>query len=170
MVLPLVRKSCSNSFTGMLISKYKSSNYRTYCYGGYNACVSSFLDYYKCSIKLATDKKARESLLFKKEAPIFTRVHNSSPVVYKSTARVENSMIADDCVIEGTVINSILCRGVYVGRGAVVRNSVLFKKTTVGKNATVNCIVTDKDVTISEGVVLSGNENMPFYVDKCRHV
>ena len=159
-----------NSFTAMLISKYKSSNYRTYCYVGYNACVSSFLDYYKCSIKLATDKKARESLLFKKEAPIFTRVHNSSPVVYKSTAHVENSMIADDCVIEGTVINSILCRGVHVGRGAVVKNSVLFKKTTVGKNATVNCIVTDKDVTISEGVVLSGNENMPFYVDKCRHI
>ncbi len=159
-----------NSFTGMILKKYKHSNYRTYCYTGYNACVSSFLDYYKCSIELATNKEARESLLYKKEAPIFTRVHNSSPVFYKSTAKVENSMIADDCVIEGTVINSVLCRGVHVGKGAVVKNSVLFKGTTVGKNASVNCIVTDKDVTISDGVVLSGNDNMPFYIGKSRHV
>ena len=159
-----------NSLTEMIFKKYASSNYRSYCYEGYNACVSSFLDYYKCSIELATNKEARESLLYKKEAPIFTRVHNSSPVFYKGSAKVENSMIADDCVIEGTVINSVLCRGVYVAKGAVVTNSGLFKGTTVGKNASVNCIVTDKDVTISDGVVLSGNENMPFYVGKSRHV
>ena len=159
-----------NSFTGMILKKYKHSNFRTYCYCGYSASVSSFLDYYKCSMQLATDEKARESLLWKKEAPIFTRVHNSAPVVYTSTARVENSMIADDCVIEGTVINSILHRGVRVEKGAVVKNSILFKQTSVGKNAQINCIVTDKDVVISEGVNLSGNENMPFYVQKCRHV
>jgi glucose-1-phosphate adenylyltransferase len=91
-------------------------------------------------------------------------------VVYTGSASVENSMIADDCVIEGTVINSVLFRGVKVERGAVVRDSVLFSGTYVGKNASLNCIVTDKDVYISDGVVLSGNENMPFYIQKRRKV
>ncbi len=159
-----------NSFTGIILKKYKHTNYRTFCYRGYSASVSSFLDYYKCSMELARNAQARESLLWKKEAPIFTRVHNSAPVVYKNGAKVENSMIADDCVIEGTVINSILHRGVRVERGAVVKNSILFKQTRVERNASVNCIVTDKDVVITEGVSLSGNENMPFYVQKCRHV
>jgi glucose-1-phosphate adenylyltransferase len=159
-----------NSFTEMMLKKYKKANYRTYCYTGYVASVSSFLDYYKCSIELATDEKARESLLWRKERPIFTRVHNSSPTVYAKTAKVESSMIADDCVIEGTVINSIISRGVHVAKGAVVKNSVLFKNTTVGKNANLNCIVTDKDVIISDGVNLSGNENMPFFVQKGRRV
>ena len=159
-----------NSFTEILLKKYKHNNFRTYCYRGYSATVSSFLDYYKCSMELASDENARASLFLKKEAPIFTRVHNSAPVVYKSSAKVENSMIADDCVIEGTVINSILHRGVRVEKGAVVRNSILFKQTVVGRNASVNCIVTDKDVVISEGVNLSGNDNMPFYVQKCRRV
>ena len=159
-----------NSFTEMLLSNVKKENYRTYCYGGYVASVSSFLDYYTCSIQLAKDDKARASLLWKKEAPIFTRVHNSSPTAHKSTAKVENSMIADECVIEGTVINSVLFRGVYVGKGAVVRDSVLFHGTYVDKNAELNCIVTDKDVHITEGVKLSGNVNMPFYVQKKRKV
>ena len=57
-----------------------------------------------------------------------------------------------------------------IEKGAVVKNSVLFHGTTVGKNANLNCIVTDKDVLITDGVSLSGNENMPFYVQKGRKV
>lgn len=158
------------SLTSLILKNFKSENYRTYKYNGFVASVSSFLDYYRYSMELVNNDDARASLLEKKSAPIFTRVHNSSPVVYKSSASVENSMIADECVIEGTVINSVLFRGVHVEKGAVVKNSVLFSGTTVAKNAVVNCIVTDKDVYVSNGVHLSGNENMPFYVQKGRKV
>ena len=160
----------THSLTNLMLKNYKSQNYRTYKYDGYVASVSSFLDYYKYSIKLAKDEDSRSSLLYKKEAPIFTRVHNSAPVVYKTGAKVENSMIADECLIEGTVINSVLIRGVHVAKGAVVENSVLFGGTYVGKNSKLNCIVTDKDVHVSDNVQLSGNENMPFYVQKNRKV
>jgi glucose-1-phosphate adenylyltransferase len=159
-----------NSLTEMILKKYKHLNFRTYIFDGYAASVSSFLDYYKNSIALATSSKARESLLGQRQRPVFTRVHNSAPVVYTSTAKVENSLIADDCVIEGTVINSVISRGVHIAKGAVVRNSVLFQRTEVGKNAELNCIVTDKNVIISEDVKLSGNENMPFFVEKGRRV
>lgn len=159
-----------NSFTQILLQSCKVSNYRAYKYTGYVASVSSFLDYYKCSVEIATNPEARESLLGKKDAPIYTRVHNSAPAVYKNGARVENSILADECVIEGTVINSVLFRGVKVEKGAVVKNSVLFRGTHVSKNATLNCIVADKDVYISESINLSGNDNMPFYIQKNRKV
>ena len=159
-----------NSFTQFLLKNCKSANYRVYKHTGYVASVSSFLDYYKCSMDLTRNEKARESLLWKKESPVFTRVHNSAPTKYYASARVENSMLADECVIEGTVINSVLFRGVRVERGAVVKNCVLFRGTTVGKNATLNSIVTDKNVQISEGVNLSGNDNMPFYIQKGRKI
>ncbi len=159
-----------NSLTGILLKNYTTQNYRTYNYKGYVATVSSFLDYYRCSIELVKDENARASLLWHKEAPIFTRVHNSSPVVYRGDSKVENCMIADECVIEGTVINSVIFRGVHVEAGAVVKDSVLFSGTYVGKGASLNCIVTDKDVFISDGVILSGNENMPFYIQKKRKV
>ena len=158
------------SLTNMMLKNFKNNNYRTYNFTGFVASVSSFLDYYKYSIELAKNNEARTGLLFKRESPVFTRVHNSAPVVYKASAKVENSMIADDCIIEGTVINSVLFRGVHVKKGAVVKNCVLFAKTYVGENANLNCIVTDKEVHISDNVNLSGNENMPFYVQKGRRV
>jgi len=159
-----------NSLTSLFLSEFNSGKYRSFIYDGFVASVSSFLDYYKYSIQLAMDEEARKSLLWQKEAPIFTRVHNSSPAVHKSCAKVENSMLADECVIEGTVINSVLFRGVRVEKGAVVKNSVLFHGTHIGKNATLNCIVTDKDVYVTDGVNLSGNDNMPFYIQKGRKI
>ena len=160
----------NNSFTEFLLRNCKASNYRAYRFGGYVATVSSFLDYYRCSMELVKDTKARETLFDKKEAPIFTRVHNSAPTTYKAEAKIENSMVADECVIEGTVINSILFRGVKVEKGAVVKNCVLFRGTHVSKCAYLNCIVSDKDVYISENVNLSGNDNMPFYIQKSRKI
>ena len=160
----------THSLTNLMLKNFKAQNYRTYKYNGFVASVSSFLDYYKYSIHLAKNEESRSSLLNKKEAPIFTRVHNSAPVVYKTGAKVESSMIADECIIEGTVINSVLFRGVHVSKGAVVKDSVLFSGTYVGKNSQLNCIVTDKDVHVSDNVQLSGNENMPFYVQKNRKV
>ncbi len=160
----------THSLTNLMLKNFKTQNYRTYKYNGFVASVSSFLDYYKYSVMLAKNEDARTSLLNKREAPIFTRVHNSAPVVYKAGAKVESSMIADECVIEGTVINSVLFRGVHVAKGAVVENCVLFRGTYVGKNSKLNCIVTDKDVHVSDNVHLSGNENMPFYVQKNRKV
>jgi len=159
-----------NSLSSYLLKNFKNNNYRTYNYKDYVASVSSFLDYYKYSIELTNNEKARTSLIGKKEAPIFTRVHNSAPVVYTADSSVQGSMIADDCVIEGTVINSVLFRGVHVSKGAVVKNSVLFSGTFVGAGASLNCIVTDKDVMVGSGVSLSGNDNMPFYVQKRRKV
>ena len=159
-----------NSFTALLLRDCRNSDYRVYKYTDYVASVSSFLDYYKCSMELTENMGARESLLMKKDFPILTRVHNSAPVVYKSSAKVENSMIADECVIEGTVINSVIFRGVKVAKGAVVKNSILFRGTFVESGAMLDCIVTDKDVHITEGVVLSGNSNMPFYIQKGRKI
>ena len=57
-----------------------------------------------------------------------------------------------------------------VTKGAVVKNSVLFRGTYVESGAELNCIVTDKDVHVTEGVKLSGNKNMPFYIQKGRKI
>ena len=154
------------SLTSFILKNCKSSNYRTYKYTGYGASIYSFNDYYAHSMELVKSDKARDSIFGKKEFPIFTRVHNSAPTAHKSTAVVENSMIADECTIEGTVINSVIFRDVTIEKGAVVKNSVLFHGAHVAKGASLNCIVADKDVFVTEGVTLSGNENMPFYIPK----
>lgn len=158
------------SLTTYFIKNLQNENYMTYVYDGFAAQLSDFEDYYSYSMELINNKSSRDSLLWKKDLPIFTKVNNSYPTVHTKYAEVKNSMIADECVIEGTVINSVLFRGVKVGRNAVIKNSVLFHGTEIKANAEVNCIVTDKNVLISEGVNLSGSDSIPFYIPKNKKV
>jgi glucose-1-phosphate adenylyltransferase len=97
-------------------------------------------------------------------------VKNSAPTLYTDSAYIKSSIIADDCVIEGEVENSVIFRGVHVGRGAKIKNSILFHGTTVDCNSNLNSIITDKFVTIGRGVNLSGDLSLPFYIEKKRKI
>ena len=74
--------------------------------------------------------------------------------------------MADGCIIEGEVENSILFRGVRVEKGAKVCGCVLMQGTVVEQGVEMEYIVTDKNVTITERRHLKGNENFPVYVEK----
>lgn len=134
-----------------------------YAFNGYYAPISSMLGYYRHSLELL-DRPVRAELFG--ERNIFTKVRASSPTKYGSGAGVKNSLIADGCVVEGEVENSILFRGVKVGRGTAVKNSILMQDTVTGENVTLNCIITDKNVVIRDRRVLSGCETHPFYIAK----
>ena len=160
-----------NSLTqDLYMSKTPERNLYQYSFKGYVGPVSSFQDYYSHSIALATDASIRAELFGTRERPVYTRVHNSAPVAYLAGSSVKNSMIADGCIIEGTVENSVLFRGVHVGKGAVVRNSVLFSGTVIGDGSSINCVVADKDVTVSPRSTLSGAPTLPFFIGKSRNV
>jgi glucose-1-phosphate adenylyltransferase len=104
--------------------------------------------------------------LFKENLPIFTKIGDNGPVKYGVKARVKDSLIADGCIIEGTVENSVLFRGVRVGKGAVVKNCVLLQGTTINDDCQVTALITDKNVTISDSRAITGSESYPLYIDK----
>lgn len=134
-----------------------------YEYCGYYVKICSMQSYYEENLKLL-DSERRHSLFG--NGSVYTKVKDSVPSKYGNNATVKNSMIADGCVIEGEVYNSVIFRGVKIARGTVVRNSVLMQGTMVGENALVNCIITDKNVIIRDRRQLSGCENHPFFVGK----
>ena len=78
--------------------------------------------------------------------------------------------IADGCMIEGRVENSVIFRGVKIGKDTVVRNSILMQDTFTGEKVSLNCVITDKNVVIRDGRVLSGCEEVPFYLAKMMQV
>lgn len=140
-------------------------NYRVYEYDGWYAYISSLANYFDCSMQLLT-QEAREGLFNVKNRPVLTKIRNSPPTKYCEGSEVKNSVVADGCIIEGTVENSVLFRGVKIGRGTVVKNCILMQDTYVGANATLNCVITDKDAVIRDGRHLSGCESMPFFIGK----
>lgn len=141
-------------------------NYRVYRFDGYYAKITSIEDYFACNMTLLNDKAARHELFNAPNRPIVTKVRNSTPTEYLPGSSAVNSMIADGCVIEGHVENSIIFRGVKVGKGAVVKNSILFQDTQIGRSANLNCVITDKSVYIRDGVSISGHMSIPFCIEK----
>ncbi len=154
------------SFTKDVIGRnLETGDFRVYKYDSYFATINSLSDYYMCSMDLLTST-ARDSLFNVKNRPIYTKVRNSSPTIYHDGSKVHNSLIADGCEIYGTVENSILFRGVKVGKGTVIKNSIVMQDTLIGENVTLNCVIADKDVVIRDGRNLSGHETRPFFIDK----
>ena len=154
------------SFHKDIIAKnLKKKVIHAYPFEGWYSVISSLESYYKSSMALL-QSNIRNDLFRHAERRIYTKVRNSAPTRYVSGATVQNSLIADGCVIEGTVENSILFRGVRVGRGTVVKNCILLQDTYVGTNVTLNCVITDKNVVIKDDRNLSGHESMPFFIDK----
>lgn len=154
----------------ILRRRYGVDRYYLAHYDGYFEKMSSLPDYYAATMELLSKEEQRRSLFSVPKRPIFTKVRNSPPASLTSDARVTSSLIADGCVIEGTVERSVLFRGVHVGRGAVVRDSILFQDTFVGEEVALHCVITDKSVTIREKCSLSGHETMPFYIEKGKTV
>ncbi len=152
-------------YQDIILPSIGKASYRTYEYDGWYAYIGSMEGYFACSMDMLT-QEAREGLFGVRNRPVLTKVRNSSPTVYKEGANVKNSFIADGCIIEGTVENSILFRGVKIGSGTVVKNSILMQDTYTGSNVTLNCVITDKNVVIRDGRCLSGHETLPFYVGK----
>ena len=136
-----------------------------YEYDGYFNYIDSMQKYFFCNMKML-DSSKRKLVFHVKNRPVYTKVRNSAPTRYTSDAKVTNSIVADGCVIEGVVENSILFRGVKVGKGTVIKNSILLQNTYTGDDVYLNCVVTDKDVTIKDGKMLSGHETLPFYIGK----
>jgi glucose-1-phosphate adenylyltransferase len=143
--------------------------FRIFRYEGYCETVRNLAEYYRRNMELLTGD-VQEALFRQKNRPVLTKVQNSAPTVYAANSMVKNSLIADGCVIEGIVENSIIFRGVHVGKNTSVENCILMQDTYVGNNVYMNCVVTDKGVTIRDGRVLSGHESRPFYIEKSTEV
>ncbi len=78
---------------------------------------------------------------------------------YLRRADVRNSLISAGCVINGTVINSVLSPGVVVEEGAVVRDSILFRDCVVEKNATLDLVISDKLTRFGAGCSVGIGKN-----------
>jgi glucose-1-phosphate adenylyltransferase len=135
-----------------------------YVHHGYATAIRTVEEYYRANEDMLDPVKRRQ--LFPADRPVRTKTHEDVSTYYGEQARVENSLIADGCYIEGTVKNSILFRGVRVAPGAVVENCILMQDTVVGADATMKFIISDKDVSVSDRELLAGSEKLPLVIPK----
>jgi len=124
--------------------------------------IDSIKGYYDISMSLL--EKENRKKLFK--TPISTKERDDMPTIYGPDSSLKNSLVADGCIIDGAVENCIVFKGAKVGKDTVVKNSILMQDTVIGNNAKVNCVIADKNVSIKDGVELSGTDSFPICLTK----
>lgn len=111
------------------------------------------------------DSEIRYQLL-EGAGPVYTKVKDEVPARYSKSSRVSNSLVTDGCVVEGSVENSLLFRGVQVAKGAVLKNCVIMQESQIQANAVLENVILDKKCTILRGRRLVGTKNYPMVVKK----
>lgn len=135
-----------------------------YPFNGHVAVINSVYSYYHHNLALL--QPAIRQSLFSRGNPIYTKTKDEAPAIYRQGARTVNSLVANGCVIEGTVENSILFRGVYVRPGASVKNCVIMQKCEIGPGASLDTVICDKDVRIGPGRAIKGEIAYPIIIRK----
>lgn len=126
--------------------------------------LDSLDTYYDASMALLKSEVRQQ--LFDKNRPIFTKTRDDMPTRYGTKASVNNCFIADGCVIDGTVKNSILFRGVKIEKGSVVENCILMQGTAIGENAQLFNVISDKNASVGADMVLKGTPKKCFFIKK----
>lgn len=73
------------------------------------------------------------------------------PVRLGAHGRVEHSLVAAGCVIDGEVDHSVLFPGVVVAAGARVAHSIVLNDCRIGRHCLVTRSVLDKEVRLGDG-------------------
>jgi len=126
-----------------------------YPFKGYWKDVGTIASLWEANMDLLGEKPVLS--LANQNWRIYSRHMASAPQFIGLNAQVENSSIAEGCVVEGTVIHSVLGRGVKVARGAVVADSVLLANVTVEEGAKVEYSILAENVNVGKGAVVGSN-------------
>lgn len=89
---------------------------------------------------------------------IYSRSSNMPPQYIGACATLINSSIADGCIIEGTVKNSILFPGVTVKKNAVVYNSILMPGVIVEEDSLIEFTIAAAKARICKSAKLGGSK------------
>ena len=93
---------------------------------------------------------------FREYPDIYSKIEDLPPAKYNPGSKVRNSLVSSGCIIDGNVIDSVLCKEVYVGNNCTIKNSIILNDVYIEDNSYIeNCIVESHD-TIRAGTSYIG--------------
>jgi len=123
-----------------------------YRFAGYWQDVGTIQSFWETNMALLEDRPELD--LYDKEWVIHTKSEERAPAKVGSTAQIHRSLISHGCVIDGTVVNSVLSPGVRVDVGAVVRDSIVMFDSVIRAGAVIDRAILDKEVVVGQGAIV----------------
>ena len=115
---------------------------------------------------LSLIKKDVRHGMFAANHPVYTKVRDRVPTYYGENCEIENCIVADGCMLDGEVENSVLFRQVTICEGAEVEDCIIMNDSVVGEGAKLKYVILDKDVTVRPGAKLYGTAKNPIIVKR----
>ena len=133
-------------------------------HSGYAKRLDSVNSYYKMNLDLLDPQVQND--LFYTGNPVYTKIKDEVPVKYLESGVASNSLLANGCVIDGEVTDSVLFRSVKIAKGAKVKGCVIMQEVEIDRNCFLENVIIDKNCHIREGRRLAGYINYPVIVRK----
>jgi len=121
--------------------------------------VGTYDSYLETNLALNEDSFTLD--LYDPSWKVYTKSEDLPPVKIGPNAHIKDALISNGCVIEGTVINSVLSPGVRVGKGAIVKDSVILSHTLISDGVEITKAIVDKRVIIGRNTKIGVFENTP---------
>lgn len=121
--------------------------------------VGTYDSYLETNLALNEDSFTLD--LYDPSWKVYTKSEDLPPVKIGPNAHIKDALISNGCVIEGTVINSVLSPGVRVGKGAIVKDSVILSHTIISDGVEITKAIVDKRVIIGRHTKIGVFDNIP---------
>lgn len=130
-------------------------------FNGYWRDVGTIDSYWNCNMDLLRKSSGLKIEDWNIRTNLFVRgeIGTQPPVYISNNGSVVNSLISSGCVIDGTVENSIISRGVIVEKGVRITNSIIFHNSIVKNNSLLIKVIVDKNVRIGTDVKIGVGDN-----------
>ena len=140
--------------------KDKGQRLFAYEYNGYWKDVGTLDSLWEANMDLLSPSVPLN--LYDPNWKVYSRHNNMPPQYIGKNAHVENSMITEGSVVDGTVDFSIISSGVTIEEGASVKYSIVMPGTTIKKNAVVEyAIIGENCVVESDAMIGMNPESVP---------
>ncbi len=150
-----------HAIIGFLGDNGKMNVYR---HRGYVCIVRNIDQYYQASMDMLDADKRHE--IFPASRPVRTKTHEEVSSYFGEHAVCKNSLVADNCIIDGEIDNCIVFSGCRIGTGTKLKNSIVMRGVTIGENAELSYLIADKYASFSDRTVLTGSPKLPTVVPK----
>ena len=149
-----------SDFGKNVIPNYLESGESVYAYefSGYWKDVGTIESLWEANMEYISPENALDSR--NRQWKIYSRNLISPPNFFGEHAHVEDSLVVDGCLVDGTVKHSIISTGAQVREGAEVVDSVIMSGAVIGKGAKIRRAIIGEGAVIAEGVVIGGTEEV----------
>lgn len=131
---------------------------------GFMAAITDFNSYYNSNMALLNPENAND--LFRDNWPIYTRTTDSCPTQFFEGASVQNSLVSNGCIVKGQIEDSVVGRGIRIGKGSVVKGCVVLSYAEIGDGVHIENQVVDKWSKVTRAKEIIATPEEPGYIKR----